>query len=124
MGRNKKSNKSTKKQQLAPEESSCVEAPPTVLDEYEVHDELTNSNTNMTCLDPEKPYVFHLYYRYKLWTGLYMMNSYEQVGLQILWWLLSRCFMIYMFVLINGFRDGFLQSAMMLEEEAAESLMA
>ena len=112
MAKNKKGNKKSKQaqqQQQQEENAPLPTTPPTSSEEksVQVHVGLTHTNTDKTCLDTNKPRPFRWFYQYNLWTGLYMLNPSEQNGLHLLGMVLAICTILYLFVFINGFRDGF-----------------
>jgi len=80
----------------------------------------TNTNTDKVCLDTSKPGIFRHFYRYNLWTGLYMLNPNEQLGFNIFGWLFAICITLYMYVFLRGFRDGLAADA--FEDAAAVSI--
>lgn len=107
MAKNKKGNKKSKQAQ---QQQSALEtqAPPASESEpVQVHEGLTHTNTDKTCLDTSKPLPIHWWYRYNLWTGLYMLNPNERVGFNVFGFFLSACALLYLYVFITGFRDGF-----------------
>jgi hypothetical protein len=111
--RKKKSNGSKKQQQPEPQSlrgSSDAQA------EYEMHtEEFTHSNTDKTCLDTKKPFVFKYFYLYNIWTGLSMLSPHEQAAMNLFGWVFAICMILYMFVFINGLRDGFNEAAAELQ---------
>ena len=97
-------------------------------DDFHHHEHLTNTNTDSTCLDTQKPRIFRYFYQYNLWTGLYMLNPNEQAGFHFFGWLFTICVILYMYSFLRGFLDGFRGMALMEDQEedvfaSAESLM-
>lgn len=75
------------------------------------HVGLTNTNTDSTCLDINKPIVFRWLYSFNLWTGLYMLNGNERKGFHVFGWIFGLCMTAYVYAFITGFKDGFSQAA-------------
>lgn len=102
MAKSKKGSKKSKQSQQ-PQASTTMATPPSV----QVHEGLTHTNTDKTCLDTSKPSPFRWFYQYNLWTGLYMLNPPERAYINIFGFIMSVCMVLYLYIFFSGFRDGF-----------------
>eukprot|EP00538_Stauroneis_constricta_P002126 CAMPEP_0119549388 /NCGR_PEP_ID=MMETSP1352-20130426/3091_1 /TAXON_ID=265584 /ORGANISM="Stauroneis constricta, Strain CCMP1120" /LENGTH=113 /DNA_ID=CAMNT_0007594921 /DNA_START=59 /DNA_END=400 /DNA_ORIENTATION=- len=73
---------------------------------------LTNHNTDVLCCDSKKDsWISTFIYRINLWTGLYMLNSWERAAFHIFGWVSSVAIFIYVAVFLSGFVEGIAQAA-------------
>lgn len=69
---------------------------------------LTNTNSDNLCNYDGPLGVW--FYRFNLWTGLYMLNPYEQLVVHVVGWFSLIVSLTYLFVFWSGFMEGLQQS--------------
>lgn len=69
---------------------------------------LTNTNSDNLCKYDGPLGVW--FYRFNLWTGLYMLNPYEQLVVHVVGWFSLIVSLTYLFVFWSGFMEGLQQS--------------
>jgi len=69
---------------------------------------LSKTNTDTLCHDPNSRFAClrKAFYRYNLWTGMYMLEPHERWTLNILFGLLAVMGVLYTFIFWKGFTDG------------------
>mmetsp|Transcript_135396 Transcript_135396/g.201357 ORF Transcript_135396/g.201357 Transcript_135396/m.201357 type:complete len:94 (+) Transcript_135396:170-451(+) len=65
---------------------------------------LTNTNTDILCKNDSL--LSKWLYRFNLWTGLYMLNPYEQMVFHFLCWFSVTVSLAYVGVFASGFLEG------------------
>ena len=74
---------------------------------------LSKTNTDALCLDtrPEASsiplWIRKAFYRYNLWTGMYMLEPHERNALNVFFVTLAFMGSVYTYVFWKGFFDGF-----------------
>jgi hypothetical protein len=75
---------------------------------------LSKTNTDSLCVDIESDgllqrntrWIRKAYYKYNLWTGLYMLEPHERWGLNLLFTILTTMGCLYTFMFWKGLLDG------------------
>jgi hypothetical protein len=71
--------------------------------------QLTNTNTDTLCT--ADGLLSTWIYRFNLWTGLYMLNPYEQFIFHLLGWFALIVSSAYFLVFWSGFQEGLQQAS-------------
>ena len=79
---------------------------------------LTNTNTDNLCTESTASIFQKYLYRFNLWTGLYMLNPYEQLVFHILCWFSLCVSLAYFAVFASGFYEGLKRGARGSTEES------
>jgi len=65
---------------------------------------LSKTNTDTLCHDGST--IRKAFYRYNLWTGMYMLEPHERLALNVLFTVLATMVLLYTFAFWKGFIDG------------------
>lgn len=71
---------------------------------------MTNTNTDSHCLPKEHWRFQHWLYLARLYNGFYMLNAKEQTICHVTGWIVAVLAVLYAYVFLRGFMDGFAQN--------------